>query len=67
MSLVLIFGLLKKLYLFIQNKGIPMLTDYLKILGLTDDDAAKIIDEMEGERAKEILKVVVAIWNEEKK
>lgn len=44
-----------------------MLTDYLKALGLTGDDAAKIIDEMDGERAKEILKVVVAIVNEEKK
>lgn len=43
-----------------------MLTDYLKILGLTGDDATKIIDEMDGERAKEILKVVVAIWNEER-
>lgn len=43
-----------------------MLTDYLKILGLTGDDATKIIDEMEGGRAKEILKVVVAIWNEER-
>lgn len=38
-----------------------MLTDYLKILGLTGDDSAKIIDEMEGEREKEIFKVVVAM------
>lgn len=43
-----------------------MLIDYLKALGLTGDDAAKIIDEMDGERAKEILKIIVAIWNEEK-